>query len=42
MLDALLPQYRQARQRIAQVAAFDADETAQAVLHYFLGGRQTC
>lgn len=30
-----------ARQRIAQVAAFNAGETAQAVLHYFLGGRQT-
>lgn len=38
MLDGLLAQYRQARQRIAQVADFNAGEVAQNVLHYFLAG----
>ncbi len=41
MLDGMLGQYRLARQRIAQVAAWHASEAAQAVLHYFLEGNAT-
>lgn len=37
-LDSLLGQYRLARSRIAEVAAFTGGETAAAVLHYFLDG----
>jgi hypothetical protein len=37
-LDGLLAQYRQARVRISEVAAFSAGETCQAVIHYFLDG----
>ena len=38
MVDGLVGQYRQARERIAAVAQFAAGETCKSVIDYFLGG----